>query len=334
MKTPRTLRAGRFSRFVPFVAVAVAAGAGCGSSEKKPDPKPTHTEVKEEKNIDVPADEEAITTIRASREFKLAAQHLKGENADVAKARAALERAAKADGEFALARYNLAVLLEQEGKVAEASRLYREAYDKDPSLDLAVENLGVLLESRGQFDAARELYEDAIAKNAEAVGPRLRLARMQYADGDFKNAARLARQALQFDAKSLDAYRLLARLYAERKKNQLARLIALRGQKLADGDAELVYALALVAINDKDVAGARILLREVIAKDENHIDARVTLAEMALKNRDWKTATPPASGAGEARAHEPAFAQRAGHRAQRAGALQRRQECLRGGAQS
>jgi Tfp pilus assembly protein PilF len=265
-------------------ALTLFLGAGCQTTQVRPSQSPEALAEADE------AAEDGVTSVKAARHFQDSVAYLKdNKNSD---ARRHLELAFKADPTFAVAKYNLAVLTEKEGKYDEAVSLYRGAFEADPTLDLAVENLGVILEASGQSDAARRLYEEAITRNPEAVYPRIRLARLSHRDGDASRAVTLAREALQYDATSVDAYRVLAHLYAENKKNQLARLIAVRGQKLAPDDPHLIYALALVAQNEKDVAGARRLLNKVIAADPAHVEARITLARMALEVRDWKTAEP------------------------------------------
>lgn len=232
--------------------------------------------------------EDGLTTIRAAQSFQDGAEHLKAGR--LQDARTAMERALKADPAFALAKYNLGVIAEKEYKHEAAARWYQDAFAADPTLDVAVENLGVMLEARGQRSEAENLYRDALEKNPEAVYPRLRLAKLARLDNNPKGAVQYAREALQFDATSVEAYRLLARLYAENGKNQLARLISVRGQKIAPNDPELIFALALVAQNEKDFATARNLLNRVIQADSEHLEARAVLAEMALGVRDWKTA--------------------------------------------
>jgi Tfp pilus assembly protein PilF len=231
------------------------------------------------------------TNVDAATHFSMGTKALGKEGTDLAAARKNFERAVKADPTFAVATYNLGVIHEKEGRVEDAAQRYREAFDADPTMDLAVNNLGVILETNGQAADARALYEQALERNPETVHARIRLARMAHESGNLKVAARLAREALQFDGKSLGAYRLLARIYAETKKNTLARLIAVRGQKLSEGDAELTFALAIVARNENEIAIARELLRKVIKTDAQHVEARVMLADLALRNRDWKTAS-------------------------------------------
>lgn len=266
---------------------SLALGTGCGTSDDKPDEKPTQSNTQanggDEKKEPDPEDFflKGVAAIQGE----------KSDAADFTVAKGEFEKALEKDPGFAIARYNIAVLLEKEGKRDEAKVAYRQAFDADPTLDLAVDNLGILLEAEGDIDAAKELYAEAIEKNKEAVGPRLRLAKIYKDEKDPRQASILAREALQFDAKSADAYRLLAVLYAEAGKNQLARLVAVRGQKLVPDDPELQYALAVVSENERDIAAARVTYGAILEKAPNHSPSRIRLAEMALKNRDWKTAT-------------------------------------------
>jgi len=272
----------RMTRLLLATSLASVLAVGCSSGDEKPDEKPTQSN----KNA-----EEKKKEKTAEDHFN-DAMVLLGDDGqgDSAAAEDALNKALEKDDALALAHYNLGVLMEKKGETGEAEFHYQKAWQSDPSLDLAVENLGVLMETGKQLPEARAMYEEAIEKNPEAVGPRLRLARILHDEGDPKRASKLAREALQHDAKSAEAYRLLAVIYAQSKRNQLARLIAGRGQKLVKDDPTLLYALAIVAKNEKDVAGARALLKTVLEKDPSYTKARVDLTHMALKVRDWKTA--------------------------------------------
>ncbi|MCP4499579.1 MAG: tetratricopeptide repeat protein [Deltaproteobacteria bacterium] len=285
MQMSLVLQRTLLSRCLPallVVGMTTSGLVGCGSSDGKPDDKPTQGN----------SQKEAAKKEKTGKELLEDALILLGDDGqgDAEAAKAAFEKALEKDDTLAIAHYNIGVLLEKEGETGEAELRYQQAWEADSSFDLAVENLGVLMETGKQLPEAQALYEHAIEKNSESVGPRLRLARILYAEGDKKRASTLAREALQFDAKSKEAYRLLALIYAESKRNQLARLIAVRGQKLSPDDPHLLYALAIVARNEKEVAGARALLKQLLEKDPGFIKARVDLTHMALKVRDWRTA--------------------------------------------
>lgn len=233
-----------------------------------------------------------ITPEQSARaHFSTGVDLMQAEPPKLAEASSAFERALNLDDSLAVAHYNLGVVKERQGKVDAAAERYRKALALEPRLDIAVDNLGRILEAKGQSDAARRLYEKSLEAYPEAVGPRLRLARWAHRDGDFKLAAKLAREALQFDGQSVEAYRLLSLLYAENRKNQLARLIAVRGQKLSPGDAEFDFVLGRVAENENKVATARELYERVLARKPSHAASRHRLAALALHNRDWQTAT-------------------------------------------
>jgi Tfp pilus assembly protein PilF len=280
-----------------ILIVAGLALAGCSSGpEKKPDAKPVQKEAVAEESPqeeDV-VDDEAITSQKAAAAFNAGiVQYKKGDENKSALTAAyrKFDEAIRFDENFAIAHYNQGVLHEKQGELQKALTKYLTAFQLDPTLDLAVVNAGVLLEMDGQEDEARRLYEEAINRNPEAAGPRVRLARMHHEEENYRDAALLAREALQFDATSIESYRLLSRLYAEKKRNNLVRLIALRGQKLSKDDPELLYSLSIVAMNEKDVAQARLLLQNVLDQDPGHIDAHLSLIDLAFENRDWKTAT-------------------------------------------
>ena len=272
---------------------------GCASGPKaKPDAvveaeKQPEQDKEKEPEAEV-VDDEAIASKVAMEEFARGVKAYEAEAKDQSsydKAFSHFEKSAQLDESFAIAHYNLGVILEKRGDTKAALAKYLEAFKIDPTLDVAVVNAGILLEMDGQEEEARRLYEESIARHPESAGPRVRLAMMHHQEENYRDAALLAREALQFDGSSIEAYRLLSRLYAEKKRNNLVRLIALRGQKLSKEDPELLYSLAIVAIDEKDVAQARILLGKVLEKDPGHKDARLSLIEMAFQNRDWKTAS-------------------------------------------
>ena len=235
--------------------------------------------------------EEVTPEQSAKKHFATGVQLMQSATPELERASDAFERALELDDQLAVAHYNLGVVKERQGELGAAKDRYRRALSIEPRLDIAVDNLGRILEADGQSDEARRLYEESLQSYPEAVGPRLRLARWAHREGDFKGAAKLAREALQFDGQSVEAYRLLALLYAENRKNQLARLIAARGQKLSPGDAEFDFVLGRVAENDNKVAAAREFYERVLGKNPRHIQARRHLAALSLENRDWKTAS-------------------------------------------
>lgn len=246
---------------------------------------------------------EQVTPEQSAKEqFATGVELMQSAPPELEQASDAFERALDLDDQLAVAHYNLGVVKERQGDLGAAKDRYRRALSIEPRLDIAVDNLGRILEAEGQSADARRLYEESLQSYPESVGPRLRLARWAHREGDFKRAAQLAREALQFDGQSAEAYRLLSLLYAENRKNQLARLIASRGQKLAPGDAEFDFVLGRVAENENKVATAREFYERVLGKKPGHLQARRRLAALSLKNRDWKTAATQLEallGAGE-----------------------------------
>ncbi|MFC1453530.1 tetratricopeptide repeat protein, partial [Verrucomicrobiota bacterium] len=76
--------------------------------------------------------------------------------------RACFERAVELLPKDAQARFNLALVLEQEGNPAEALRRYREAVELDPGFVTARLNLGILLIRRGDLKGGGEVFRECI----------------------------------------------------------------------------------------------------------------------------------------------------------------------------
>jgi tetratricopeptide (TPR) repeat protein len=189
--------------------------------------------------------------------------------------------------ELAEAHYNVGVALEAQGELAEAREAYERARALKPGLRQAAVNLGVLLEKQGDARAAADVYARCVREFPEDAVARERLAALYLAAGQLDDAWRLAREALVREPRTVGAYRVLARVALRRNELDLAKLVAMRAQKLDPKDPELPFTVGQVLARQGDDAGAEAQLRRALALAGGFLPARHALLEGALRKRAW-----------------------------------------------
>jgi tetratricopeptide (TPR) repeat protein len=196
-------------------------------------------------------------------------------------------RAVLDEDEVAEARYNLGVALEAQGKLGEARAEYERAREAKPELRQAAVNLGVVLEKQGDVRAAAAVYQRAVAEFPEDAVSRERLAELYRAAGQHDEAWRLAREALVRDPRSVVAHKVLVQVALQRNELDLARLVALRAEKLDPGDPELFFLGGQIAARQGDEAAAAAAYRKALAAREGFLPAHRALLEAAVKKQAW-----------------------------------------------
>jgi tetratricopeptide (TPR) repeat protein len=189
--------------------------------------------------------------------------------------------------DVAEAHHNLGVALEAQGHLVEARAEYERARTLKPSLRQAAVNLGVLLEKQGDATGASAVYAQCIREFPEDGVARARLAALYLGTGQLDDAWRLAREALVREPRTVGAYRVLARVALQRNELDLAKLIAMRAQKLDARDPEFPWVVGQVLARQGDDAGAQSQLRKALALREDFLPARYALLDAALKKQAW-----------------------------------------------
>jgi tetratricopeptide (TPR) repeat protein len=190
-------------------------------------------------------------------------------------------------GPIAEAHHNLGVALEAQGKLADARVQYERARELKPALHQAAVNLGVLLEKEGDPRGAAAVYARCVRDFPEDALARVRLASLYRTSGQLEEAWRLAREALAREPRSVGAYKVLAGVALQRNELDLAKLVALRAQKLDARDPELPFTVGQVLARQGDDAGAQAQLRKALALDPGFLPARHALLEGALRKKAW-----------------------------------------------
>ena len=189
--------------------------------------------------------------------------------------------------DLAEARYNLGVALERQGRLGDAADAYRRAVALKPGFRQAAVNLAVLEERSSGGRTAADAYARIAREFPEDALSRERLAALYLGAGQLDDAWRLAREALLRDPGAIGAQKVMIRVALQRNNLDLARLLALRAQKLDDRDPDLPFLSGQIAARQGDDKGATVQWRKAIVLDASYAPARAALLDAALRSESW-----------------------------------------------
>ncbi|MFN7130498.1 MAG: adventurous gliding motility TPR repeat lipoprotein GltE, partial [Myxococcales bacterium] len=274
------------------LVLALALAAGCASSQKRDD-KVTVAAPTADAQAAGQRPEETVTP-RAKRLFDDAVAAYEEQKKlrvfDWPLLASKFKAAADADERLAEAWFNLGYIYEQMRKPDEARAADRTALQKKPTLKQAAENMAVMLQNEGKNADAVAIYQDILTKYPDDGGARARMAALYRESGDHERALRYAREALMREPQNLTAYKVLMRTYLDRNNLNMAKLVALRAKKIDETDPELTYTIGLILQKEGDEQGAIAQFKEALKVRDDYLVARLRVAEIAVKHRDWASA--------------------------------------------
>lgn len=194
------------------------------------------------------------------------------------------------DQNLAEADFNLGMVLEKQGKHAEAEKHYRAAMAKKPSLTMAGHNLAALQHRTGNTVAAAETYRDVLDRAPNDAGSMAGLAELARLSGDCDQALAQARGALVRDPAMLDATKVMMRCYLERKDLPLARLVAQRALKVAPKDPDILMVVGQILLQEGKTDLARSQFKAAAEAQTGYAPAHRMLADLALRDQNWSQA--------------------------------------------
>jgi tetratricopeptide (TPR) repeat protein len=179
------------------------------------------------------------------------------------------------------------VVLERLGRPAEARAAYDRALAVRPGFREAAVNRAILDEAADDPRQAAAGYVALAKRYPEDAAVRVRLASLYRQAGQLDEAWRLAREALVREPRTVGAYRVLARVALQRNDLDLAKLIAMRAQKLDAQSPEFPWVVGQVLARQGDEPGAQAQFRKALALREDFLPARYGLLDAALKKQAW-----------------------------------------------
>ncbi len=230
--------------------------------------------------------ERSFSTVEGRRAAGQQLAQMALDDHDFVSAERILRRVLEGEGSAAEVRNALGLVLENEGRTAEAAVEYNEAARLDPNASEPRNNLGNLAKKARRLEEAETWYLAAIAADPYAMGAYNNLALLCQERGQFDRAIDLYGRALAKAPTNAVAMNNLASLYFATGQNRDARAL---WRKAVESDPRYpspLNNLAGMALADGDDQAALELLDRALALDPNYGDARINRALVARKRGD------------------------------------------------
>ncbi len=154
-------------------------------------------------------------------------------------------------------RYNLALALSHQNRLAEAATYYQQAINLDPNHVMARANYADVLAALGRTEQAIEQLAWLTEHQPQEVATRLRLARLYEATGRLPEAAEQCRATLQINPTDPAAHRQLGAVLARQGRLPEARHHLSEAVRLRPESIDLRLQLAEVQMQIGELAAAR-----------------------------------------------------------------------------
>ncbi|APA67354.1 serine/threonine-protein kinase [Janthinobacterium sp. 1_2014MBL_MicDiv] len=181
----------------------------------------------------------------------------------------AAKQALAADDQLALAHVAQAWVLEHQGKQPQALQEITAALNLEPNNRLGMYGKARLLAHAQQFDLARELLDRAIARYPHDRPFISMLGRINYNKGNYAEAERLFRQAIQLDTHVANAYAQLSATLERLNRSEEALQVLQQGLQVHP-DWELYTNLGNALFNRGDYLGAMQAFKNAVSENKGN----------------------------------------------------------------
>jgi len=199
---------------------------------------------------------------------------------DFGAAKAAYDRAMKANPEALAPLWNLALLLEHSGQLDEAERHYRQVLDRAPKEEEARFRMGFLRLQREDYRGAAEAFEGCLKYRPSWPEAHANLALAYAGLGERDHAERLYEKMLDADPKSMDALRGLAALAIHSNDFDTALEFHVRLIDLGERSPAVLYNAGLMYEKAAQVEKAIRFYREALSQQPDMPEALLNLGRI------------------------------------------------------
>jgi tetratricopeptide (TPR) repeat protein len=261
--------------------IKVAAKAGSEAAEEVPDSVVPPAEAGEPPPVEAMGEE-------ASRLLAAAAQSA---DSDPEAARKLVERAISDNPRCFQCQYSMGVLLEKEGKFAQATHAYQQALTVHPAHLQSAINLSNLYLRLGRPREGQLLVSASVRAAPRDLGLRNQLAAVLLASGQYDKAAEQAKGVLLVDERNVQAMIYLAQAYYHWNKYELAERILLKAKEIDDTNAVIQNQLGFVYLKMDNMSSAIAAFKKATELDPDLPEAHNNLGALYNQARDYATAT-------------------------------------------
>ncbi len=183
------------------------------------------------------------------------------------------------------AQNNMGVVHFRRGNIAQASMIWKSLLEKDPGYAVALYNLGILLFEEKKYDDSRVQFSKAITSNKKFYEAFVMLGRAELAAGKPRDALEHFKAAAKIAPDKVETWQFLAYGYINNADTSQAQAILLKHQ---DNPVALKM-LGQIASAKKDPKAAAAYLKNAVAKGGN-ADQLLELAQSQLDAHACKDA--------------------------------------------
>jgi tetratricopeptide (TPR) repeat protein len=271
-----------FSRLSLLSLLAFLLSA-CGANPQQPE---ENSKPKKAQGNQNPTKEEA-KEIQAKSASALArgAEYFKAKSYQ--KAITEFEKALEEDPKSGMATFNIGLSYQMSGNMEKAMEYYQKTTELGKGDGLVM--MGLQKAAEGQDGEAEALYRQAL--NVEPLNGRAHLNLAVIAKGrkDYKEAVDRVKSALTEDSANGDAYDLLAQIYYDLGRFELARLVCEAGLQDIDPNHSGMYnTLGLVQLKLNQVIAALNAFKKAIELDDQNLAALMNYGAITFGYRDYQ----------------------------------------------
>jgi tetratricopeptide (TPR) repeat protein len=197
------------------------------------------------------------------------------------------EAALQEDPKSAMAVFNIGLCYEKLGNQEKAVEYFQKNTELGKGDGLV--HIGLMKAAAGQDGEAEALYQQALSVEPLNGRAHLNLARIAKGRKDYKEAIDRVKSALTEDSANGDAYDLLAQIYYDLGRYELALLVCDAGLQDIDPNHSGMYnTLGLVQLKLKQVIKALNAFKKAIEFDEDNVAALMNYGSITFGYRDYE----------------------------------------------
>jgi tetratricopeptide (TPR) repeat protein len=174
--------------------------------------------------------------------------------------------------------FNLAVILENQGRFAEAQKQYLDVLARQPGFALARANLARLLYKDGRFAESLMHYRQALLDKPDHVKTMIGLAETLNSLGQLDEAERVLLRATTLDPAASPAWSSLGLIYGQQGRHSHAETVLRRAVKLAPGNPVPLAHLGFTLLFQQKLTEAAASFNQALAIDPAQLRSRNGLA--------------------------------------------------------
>jgi len=190
-------------------------------------------------------------------------------------------------GENVDVNYNLAVAYRFSGDLKEAEFYAKKAHELNPADGEMVGGLGEILELMGRVDDARNLYIADLKAHPRNIRPRVNLARLYLNRGNFSQAEKEARSAVEADPNYYAPHLVLGDLFRAKGDMDVAIYEYRAAVSRNPNNSEANARLGSVYEDLNDVENAKNFYGDALRCDERSLEVTIKLGSLLLRSGDY-----------------------------------------------